>query len=80
MKKKDKKIKELPWRFYGKSILIISVATTIFSFGESLLFEDYCDINSMHYQDHESRLSLAKKIKAQFNKTDPNSFFGSIFT
>lgn len=39
-----------------------------FSLLESIFFEDYCDINSYHYQDNISRKSLANEIKNRFKR------------
>ncbi|KRX07060.1 hypothetical protein PPERSA_08737 [Pseudocohnilembus persalinus] len=51
-----------------KNYLYIFGIGVSFSILESICFEDYCDVNSYHYQDDMDRKSMAQKIKSQFKK------------
>jgi len=43
-------IKTLPFKFYLKSFAIFFLVTTAYSVAESLLSDEFCDIDSPFYQ------------------------------
>ena len=50
MKKELRKgLKGVTWRPLGRKYLFISAFGISFSLIESIFFEDYCNINSIHY-------------------------------
>jgi hypothetical protein len=81
VKKKDPNniIKILPFNFYLKSFAVFFLASSVYCFAEGLLYDEFCDIESPFYQETESRLSIARRIKGQINTTKDGSFLTSIF-
>ena len=57
-------IKSLPFKFYMKSFVFFFAVTTAYCFAESLYSDEFCDIESPFYQETESRLSMARRIKS----------------
>lgn len=70
--------KVLPFRFYLRSFGVFFTLTSIYSIWESLTYDEFCDIDSPYYQENESRLSMAKRIRSQM-KTKDGGIFTSVF-
>jgi hypothetical protein len=52
---------------FMKSYAFIAALGISFSVIESFFFEDYCDINSFHYQSNFDRRKILTDLKSKFN-------------
>ena len=81
LKKSDPKnvLKKLPKGTYPAAYIFFFGLSTIYCFAESLLFDEFCDIESPFYQDTENRLALARRIRGDMDKNKSKGIFREMF-